>query len=213
MSDWGRIAGFYDLQLWLERAALEAAIDLAAIEADDRVLDLGTGSAALLRRLGRRRIVFGQAMGIDSSPQMLARAPALTDRCELLEADATELPFPSESFDVIFATYLLHLLDRQERAAVLAEARRVMRPAGRLVVVTVAAPRSSVARLALAPVASLVRRRSSTLLGLRPLDPSPVLEESGFVVRQARRIAWGYPSTVALAQLAESGRSRDELTE
>lgn len=202
MTDWGRIAGLYDRQLWLERAALDAAIDLAEIEADGRVLDLGTGTAALLRRLGRRRVAFAQAIGVDSSPQMLARASALPSGCELREADATDLPFPSDSFDVVFASYLLHLLEKEERAAVLVEARRVMRPEGRVVVVTVAEPRSRLVRLVLSPAVSLAWRRSSTLLGLRPLDPRPDLEASGFAVRRTRRVLWGYPSTVVMAELA-----------
>lgn len=205
MSDWGRIARLYDLQLWLERTALNAAIDMAGIESDNRLLDLGTGTAAFLRQLGRRHMAFDEAIGIDSSPEMLARARVLPRGCRLSQADATKLPFPGQSFDVVSAIYLLHLLDRLERAAVLAEVRRVMRPGGRLVVVTVAAPRSRMLRRALAPAARLARRRSATMLGLRPLDPRPDLEGSGFVVCRARHIAMGYPSTVVMAQLTGPG--------
>lgn len=200
MTDWSRIASLYDLQLWLERAALNAAIDMAAIESDDRLLDLGTGTAALLRQLGRRRIEPEEAIGVDSSPEMLARARALPPGSRLLEADATKLPFPNQDFDVVCAIYLLHLLDPAERAAVLAEARRVIRLDGRLVVVTVAPPRSRMLRRALGPATRLARSRSATMLGLRPLDPRSDLEASGFVVCGRRYVVSGYPSMVTMAK-------------
>ena len=208
VTDWGRIAHLYDLQLWLERPALDAAIEIAGIRAGDHLLDLGTGTGALLRRLEHRGPAFADAVGIDRSAAMLARAPALPPRCRLVRADATRLPLPDRSFDVVTAIYLLHLLDPPRRAAVLAEARRVMRPGGRLVVVTVAASRSPAGRTvtgALAPAARALRRRSPTMLGLRSLDPGPDLEARGFAVRRRRFVTGGYPSAVVMARLAEPG--------
>jgi len=180
---------------------LDAAIDLAGIESGDRLLDLGTGTAALLQQLGRRQLAFDQAVGVDSAPEMLARAPALPRGCRLLEANATKLPFPRQSFDVVFAVYLLHLLEQPERATVLAEVRRVMRPGGRLVVVTIAAPRSRLLQRVLGPAARLARHRSATMLGLRPLDTRSDLEACGFEIRQTRRTVRGYPSMIVMAQI------------
>ncbi len=67
-------------------------------------------------------------------------------------------PFPNESFDVVTAAYLLHLLDPPARRAVIAEAARVLRPGGRMVTVTVGVPRSAPLALAFAPVAAIARR-------------------------------------------------------
>ncbi|MBS1885681.1 MAG: methyltransferase domain-containing protein [Actinobacteria bacterium] len=201
MSVWGRerTARLYDRQLGLERTALDAAIDLAEVGANDRLLDLATGTGGLLRRLADRAAAPHEAIGIDSSAAMLRRAPALPEAWRLVEADATHLPFPAASFDVVSAAYLLHLLGPAERGAVLAEACRVIRPLGRLVAVTVAPPRSPrMARL----LAGALSQAPGTLVGLRPLDPRPDLEAAGFEVVGAQRTRRGYPSLITLARIA-----------
>lgn len=203
MNAWNRTARFYDLQLWLERRALDATIALAGVGADDRLLDLGTGTGALLRRLMRRAAAPREAVGIDVSGRMLARAPALPSGWELRNADAGRLPFPDRSFDVVTATYLLHLLDPPQRAAVLAEARRVLKPQGRLVTVTVAPPRSRALGRALGRIFRPAWSRRGVLAGLRPLDPRPDLEAAGFEVQEARRTSIGYPSLVLRARPAK----------
>jgi ubiquinone/menaquinone biosynthesis C-methylase UbiE len=198
MSSWDRPARFYDLQLWLERAALGAAIEMAGIGPDDRLLDIGSGTAGLLRELAKRGAAPREAIGVDVSTKMLARAPALPAGWRLTRGDAARLGFPDRSFDVVTATYLLHLLEPAKRAEVLRETRRVLRRHGRLVAVTVAPPRSrALARIldrALRPA-----RPGSVLAGLRPLDPRPDLERAGFAVRGLRRSYRGYPSLVVAA--------------
>lgn len=202
MTVWDRVARFYDLQLWLERAALNVALDLAKIGADDRLLDLGCGTGGLLRELAGRAPVPREAIGVDASARMLARVPVLPAGWSLQQADAGRLPFPDRSFDVVTAAYLLHLLDQSERAAVLAEARRVLRPHGRLVVVTVAPPRSRALARILDCAFRPARLRAGILAGLRPLDPWPDLEDGGFVAQGVRRTYRGYPSVIIAAQLS-----------
>lgn len=213
MNAWDRAARFYDLQLWLERRALDAAIALAEIGAEDRLLDLGTGTGALLRRLMRSAAAPREAVGVDVSRRMLARAPTLPAGWELRNADAARLPFPDRSFDVVSAAYLLHLLDPPRRAAVLTEARRVLGPRGRLVTVTVAPPRSRAVGRALGRVFRPGWSRRGVLAGLRPLDPRPDLEAAGFEVQAARRTSRGYPSLILRARpvnrLRQAGVGRE----
>jgi demethylmenaquinone methyltransferase/2-methoxy-6-polyprenyl-1,4-benzoquinol methylase len=66
---------------------------------------------------------------VDRSPDMLARAAA--KGLETVEADAQRLPFADESFHAALMISMLHHVD--DREAALAEARRVLRPGGRLV--------------------------------------------------------------------------------
>lgn len=143
--DWDSRAAVYDWQLWLERPALAAALDLASTRPEERLLDLGTGTGALLRELARREERPHEAVGVDASAAMLARAPTLPAGWSLREADVTALPFPDASFEVVTAVYLLHVLERETRRGALVEARRVLAAGGRLVTVTPTAPRSALA--------------------------------------------------------------------
>lgn len=84
----------------------------------------GTGNYALaLKRAGWEPVV------VDRSPEMLARAAA--KGLEVVEADAQALPFADESFDAVTMISMLHHVEDRPRA--LSEARRILRPGGRLV--------------------------------------------------------------------------------
>ena len=196
--NWDRAARFYDLQLPLERPALDAAVELAGAAPEDRLLDVATGTAGLLRRLARRPSRPKRAVGSDVSTEMLARAPTLPPGWELQPADARALPFPDASFDLATACYLLHLLTAPTRHQVLGEIARVLRPGGRLVTVTPAEPRTRAGRTVAAPVIALARRSSGLLAGLRPLDPTHELTAAGFALRCVRRVARGYPPSVCV---------------
>jgi SAM-dependent methyltransferase len=204
VATWNRAARFYALQLRSERAALDAAVELAGAGREDRLLDVATGTGGFLRRLARRPSRPDRVVGIDASAAMLARAPGLPPGWELQQADARELPFPDASFDVAAACYLLHTLSVATRRRVLGEIARVLRQGGRLVTVTPAEPRGRVARALAAPLIAIARRSSGLLAGLRPLDPSPELLSAGFAVRSVQHVARGYPSLCVLAERVEA---------
>jgi ubiquinone/menaquinone biosynthesis C-methylase UbiE len=166
----------------------------------DSLLDLGTGTAALLHELARSAHPPRSAVGLDRSPQMLARAATLPSGWKLLEADAGALPFADASFDVVTASYLLHLLDERERAQVLAQARRVLAPGGRVGIVTVAPPSGPLASLVSWPIRALAGRASGALSGLRPLDPRDDLEAAGLRPLRGCRVRVGYPSLCVVAE-------------
>ena len=86
------------------------------------MLDVGCGEGELARHLPD-----GAWLGVDSSREMLTRAPA-----PAVLADAAALPFPDGSFDAVALLYVLYHL--QEPASALSEAHRVLRPGGLLAV-------------------------------------------------------------------------------
>lgn len=196
---WDRAARAYDWQLLLERAALRAIVAMLEPRPSDRLLDVGTGTGAVLRELARHAGAPREAVGLDTSAAMLARVPELPAGWSVHLGDATRLPFADASFDLAAAAYLLHLLESPQRAEVLAEMRRVLRPGGRLGVVTVAPPSSPLAATLAAPLLGAARRSRGVLAGLRPLDPAPELERAGFEVRPPKRVSGGYPSLCVLA--------------
>jgi SAM-dependent methyltransferase len=94
-----------------------------------RALDAACGTgrhAAYLAGLGHKVI------GVDSSPDMLARAHARVRRASLVSGDLHRLPVPDEAVDlVVCALALVHV---PALAPALAELARVLRPGGHLVV-------------------------------------------------------------------------------
>ncbi|HEY8475704.1 MAG TPA: class I SAM-dependent methyltransferase [Chloroflexota bacterium] len=111
-----------------------------------RVVDLGCGPGVCTAELARRR-PDAMVVGLDVAPRMLAEArrrygasPA-TSAIAWVLADAAALPFQSASLDAATGHSVLYLLP--DRARALAEARRVLRPGGRLVVMEPNAHRPS----------------------------------------------------------------------
>jgi ubiquinone/menaquinone biosynthesis C-methylase UbiE len=96
------------------------------------VLELGIGSGRNLPFYDTGQV--RRLIGIDPSCELLERAGARASACgfpvELLRADAQALPLPAQSVDDVVVTYTLCSIAAVEQA--LAEARRVLKPRGRL---------------------------------------------------------------------------------
>ena len=206
-TTWDRLAPRYAAQERLELRAIDTLLRLAAPTADERLLDVATGTGLVLRRLASRDERPREAIGIDRSAAMLARAAQLPAGCSILRADAGAIPLPDGWADVVTCAYLLHLLDAPQRHAVLAETRRLLCGDGapRLAVATVWAG----GRLAGA-MRRAARLRPAAWGALRPLDPTSDLRAAG--LRVTRRVVLaraGYPSLVLLATpLSPASRSR-----
>jgi len=97
-------------------------------------LDIGTGTGRMLELFGAEG---ARGVGLDRSREMLAVARANLDRaglaqCRVQQGDMYQLPWPSGAFDAVTIHQVLHFADQP--AAAIAEAARVLRPGGRLVI-------------------------------------------------------------------------------
>lgn len=135
----------------LPAGAVEAALlDLLPPGPLGRMLDIGTGTGRLLELLAPR---ISSGLGIDASRAMLALARARLarpadggedrpangglDHCTVRLGDMYRLALPDAGFDLVAVQMVLHYAE--DPAAVLAEAARMLRPGGRLVVIDLAA--------------------------------------------------------------------------
>lgn len=130
-ADWDTIRALHVAEGDVEKAMLTAVGD----KAFESLLDLGTGTARLLELFSG---LYDRAVGVDSSTAMLAVARANLDRAGVGHAqvrlgDIYNLALPRDSFDVVTIHQVLHYLEEPERA--IAEASRVLRPGGRLMIV------------------------------------------------------------------------------
>jgi SAM-dependent methyltransferase len=122
-------------------AATAALADKLALAPDKRVLDLGCGLGGPSRHLAS---VYGCTVaGIDLNPSLIDLANMLTRRAGLSEAvthrlgDATDLPFESESFDVVWTQHVA--MNIRDRHTLYAGVHRVLRPGGFLAMYDVVA--------------------------------------------------------------------------
>jgi len=91
-----------------------------------QVLELGCGPGRAAGALAARH--GAHVTATDASADMLAAARSIVPRdVRLVEARAEALPFADASFDLAFANFVIHLLDRRRAFA---EVRRVLRPGG-----------------------------------------------------------------------------------
>ncbi|HKD99816.1 MAG TPA: methyltransferase domain-containing protein [Planctomycetota bacterium] len=117
-----------------QAAIRDAYLDAVAWPADARVMEGGCGTGAVSRAVAARAEV-GEVVATDPSPFFVERARELAagiDALTFAVADARALPFDDATFDVaLFHTVLCHV---PEPEVALAEACRVLRPGGQLVV-------------------------------------------------------------------------------
>jgi ubiquinone/menaquinone biosynthesis C-methylase UbiE len=135
--DYARIAETYDALPVRHAFDAEPTLLAAAAQAGETpldVLDVGCGTGlwlayhAALPELARARLA-----GCDPSPEMLARARARLPGADLRVGVAEALPFNTASADFVAMRFCHHHFD--DVPAAFAEVRRVLRPAGRLLLV------------------------------------------------------------------------------
>ena len=120
---------------------------LAGARPGERVLDIGCGTGALTRALAERVGPAGSVVGIDPGAEVLAfarrRGPATIDYREM---GAEALALTDGEFDLVASMLAVHHIPEPDRPAALAEARRVLRPGGRLAIAEFVPPRGRLAR-------------------------------------------------------------------
>jgi len=102
----------------------------------ERVLDIGSGPGFLAGTIAEEVGSSGAVHGVDISEPLLAVARAHCAHqswVEFRQADATRLPFPDQAFDAVISTQVLEYV--RDVDAALSEIHRVVRPAGRVVLV------------------------------------------------------------------------------
>jgi SAM-dependent methyltransferase len=123
-------AATWDAKFGDDLPAYAAAVDAAALPPGGVVLDAGCGTGRALPALRAAVGPAGTVIGLDHTPQMLAKAREKGND-GLVLADAGRLPFADGSLDAVFAAGLvMHLPDPVDG---LRELARVTRPGGRLV--------------------------------------------------------------------------------
>ena len=126
-AGWGvkEPAGYDALAGRVTSQLADPLLDAVGAGPGKRVLDVATGPGYVAGRAAERG---ADSVGLDFSETMLAFARSRSSNVEFVRGDATELPFPDDSFDAVTCAFLLLHLARPEAAV--AEAARVLVPRG-----------------------------------------------------------------------------------
>jgi len=203
----------------LPEAAVAASIGcanpvaVAELHAGEVVLDLGSGGGIDVLLSARRVGPTGKAYGLDMTDEMLelARANQVTagvDNVEFLRGHMEDIPLPGSSVDVVLSNCVIAL--SVDKAAVFAEASRVLRPGGRLAIADVVAegdrgPRSSDATSWVACISG----------ALTVNDYREALGAAGFVdtsIERSHAVRDGFASVIVKATKPPEGPVTDQPT-
>lgn len=118
------------------RELRDRIIELAEPQAQHTVVDVGAGTGLLSLAFAERA---ARVWAIDSSPAMgeylrVKASSADLHNVESVLASAVSLPLVDEVADLVVSNYCMHELRRAEKYRALSEARRVLKPGGRIVI-------------------------------------------------------------------------------
>lgn len=187
-------SGFW--KVLTQRLTLPWVLRFADLPEQASVLEVGSGGGfnaeVFLKRFPRWILTISDydPEMVDLSRDRLARFPNVFD---FRQADATQLPFSDDSFDVVISIFVWHHVEDWRRAT--AECARILRPGGRLILVDL------LGAVFPAPVARLFPPMSRYRLG----DVRRVIRAAGFARWRTNAIGrFVYRMVAEMAEVSEA---------
>jgi ubiquinone/menaquinone biosynthesis C-methylase UbiE len=153
-----------------DRAIKRRVLACAALVGGEDVLDVGCGTGTLAVAAARGAPTVNMT-GLDADRSILTRARKRAAGAGLEirfdEGMSTALPYEDGSFDVVLSTLLFHHLRDDAKRETAAEALRVLRPGGRLVVADPGRPQDPFMRIAVRTTVQLLDGVETTALNVR----------------------------------------------
>jgi len=178
------LSPFYEHITRYEHIVKIKGLKVAEIKNGSTVLDVAVGTGQTLIASSHCAGKDGIVCGIDLSIKMLKttrkriQEASSTPHVYLTLGDARQIPYQEEVFDVVFNSYMLDLIDTPEILHVLAEFKRVLKPGGRLVIVSLSKDDRWYSNMKL--YEWLYSQCPTILGGCRPIFSRPFIEELGF---------------------------------
>ena len=190
-----RISHAYDLIAdGGEHKARERGLELLDVKAGETVLEIGFGTGHSLVSLATSAGDSGHVTGIDVSPGMKDVASKrltnanLQSSVDLLVGIVPPLPCKDQQFDVVFMSFTLELFPAETIPAVLAECRRVLKPGGRIGVVSMAKVQENQDESLLERTYIWMHAHFPHIVDCQPIPLEQLLQSAGFSLAKHERI-------------------------
>jgi arsenite methyltransferase len=148
----------------------ERILDSLRLCGSERVLDMGCGRGAVLTAVAQR-VPTGHVTGVDiwstldqsgnsrDVTERNASREGVEGRAEVTTGDMRTLPFPDATFDLVVSSLAIHnIRSTADRRRAVAEAFRVLKPGGRIVIADIRATRTYEEALRTLGAANIERR-------------------------------------------------------
>ena len=204
-----RISHFYDAIADAgEHNAREAGETALNLQAGESVLEIGFGTGNSLVTFSDQVGDHGSVSGVDISPGMKDVAQKkLQERetvgnIELKVGDARELPFDDESFDAVFSSFTLELFPVEHISIVLREVARVLKPDGRMGIVSMSVVRKGKHASLLESTYIWMHRHFPHIVDCQPIDVHKHVINAGMKIASEDEVEiWTMPVAVAVAMV------------
>ncbi len=183
-----------------------SALEQANIQTGEKVLEVAVGPGLTAVEIARRIGKETPFHGMDISTGMLALTEQRLrengfSQFTLKEGNASQIPFPSNTFDVLYNGYMLDLIPESEMPGILAEFKRVLRPGGRMILLNMSKANKEVVLFREKLYWLLPPRLVLYLMGgCRPVLMEDLVKKAGFYSVKRTYIAGRAPSEIVVAE-------------
>ncbi len=199
-----RLSKWYDrLSRSSEWPYIAEGLRLLNAQPGERVLEVGFGTGHSLVALAQAVGSTGQVVGIDLAVGMIKVAREqlcqenMLDTVLLHRGSAPHLPYASAAFAAVFSSFTLDLIDTPDIPVVLGEMRRVLKPGGRVSLVSLSKVGTGNAAI---KIYERVHRWLPRLVDCRPIYLQQTVQAAGLHSEVQRvRSMWGIPAEIVVA--------------
>ncbi|NWG07654.1 MAG: class I SAM-dependent methyltransferase [Chloroflexi bacterium] len=207
-ASYNRLSRWYDVIAGsTEKKYRDWGLEKLSARPGESILEIGFGTGHCLVSLAKAVGPTGRVVGVDISDGMLSiarerlRSEGLIDRVDLHLGDAAKLDFiEAGSLDGVFMSFTLELFDNPEIPRVLKECHRILKPGGRLAVVSMTKtnPPGMAVRMY-----EWFHKHMPNYADCRPIFARQSIEQSGFVIQDVSVSSmWGLPVEIVLGKKA-----------
>ncbi len=201
-SSYNRMSRWYDMVAGSsEKKYRDIGLEKLNAQPGEHILEIGYGTGHCVQALATAVTQTGLVCGIDISEGMNQIAQERMDEAKLSASvdlrvgDAASLPFSPESFDGVFMSFTLELFDTPEIPHVLAQCHTVLRPGGRIAIVSlIKKPGKAVS------IYEWFHEKMPTAVDCRPIYAQADVTAAGFTIQDVDALSmWGLPVEIILA--------------